>query len=337
MTTRCHPWSDVSGAAARVREALARADFVPYGPTFRLPAEGAHAFIVSRLERAAADPAASAALLALDGDDVLGALVVNRATYESEVYGIPMARVPHAFALATGGESGRREVTALLMQGLEDVLRAWGVAHCSALVHADATGSLHAFGAAGWMLVDSTLETTWEAGRTEGSLAEGHLLRPCRPGDLELLEPLAREAYTTTIRTRFSADPWLPPARTADLYTGWLRKGIAGEFADVVVVAERAGLPVGFNTFKLDAELSACTGTGFAFHGIAAVDPSCRGAGLQAAMLHWLSEWQRARGGRFAVGRVLIQNHAMQRACLRSGTVFTAAYHTFHSWRGEQP
>jgi hypothetical protein len=94
------------------------------------------------------------------------------------------------------------------------------------------------------------------------------------------------------------------------------------------------GRPVGLNTLKLERELSQATGVEMAAHGIAAVDPIARGLGAQPALLHDATAWFGARGGRFTRGRVLIHNHAMQRACLKSGGFIAGAFHTLHLWCG---
>jgi GNAT superfamily N-acetyltransferase len=173
----------------------------------------------------------------------------------------------------------------------------------------------------------------WECGRTvEPEPDPRFQVRAATDADREPLAELARYAYTHSITTRYSADPRLPRERTGDLYAGWVRQAVDGAFADVVVVAEAEGRPIAFNTFKLETELSRTLGIGFAAHGISAVDPAFRGLRMQPAMLHWLAEWQAARGGRFNYGRVLINNYVMQRACLRAGAFNAQAYHTFHGW-----
>jgi GNAT superfamily N-acetyltransferase len=317
---------------AGLLEALRRHRPLPFTRAYRLPDEGALAWIESMFAGAAET---GAALVAEQDGDVVGGAVLVRRPWESGVYGLEMARIPFLFSLPPDDPiTGRRVATALL-SAARTVLGDWGVSHCSALVMAEGTGVTHALEGDGWRLVDSALEMAWEAGQTVVPDPDPRFrLRTAVESDRLPLRDLARDSYVRAIRTRYSADPWLPLERTGELYAEWFSLALDGSFADVVVVAQADGRPVGFNTFKMDAELTRSTGVGFAAHGIAAVDPAYRGLRMQPAMLHWLAEWHREREGRFSYGRVLVNNYTMQRACLRSGGFIGHAYHTFHLWLG---
>ncbi len=284
--------------------------------------------------------------VARTGDEIVGAMALHRLEWEPRIFGIEMARIPLLIALSWGGRSGGAggrahgaasfEIAGALLGAARDAFDEWGTRHASALVPADETALHHAFEAAGWRLVDSTLEFAWEAGNTTAGGSDARLaVRPVEAADRAPLRDLARAAYAGAIRTRWSADPWLPLERTGELYARWFDEACDGAFADLVNVAVLDGRPIGFNTLKLERGLSLATGVGFAAHGIAAVDPAARGHGAQPAMLHHAAEWLGARGGRFARGRVLVQNTLMQRACLKSRGFVTQAFHTFHAWLGE--
>jgi len=274
-------------------------------------------------------------LIAEAGGAIVGALALHRIDWEGGIYGVQMARVPYLFTV--GDEAGSREVAAALLEGAQEAFRSWGTRHVSATVPAEQTRILHAFEEAGWRLVDSTLEFTWEVGRTHpGSIDPRLIIRAPSDADRCPLTELAREAYTRSIRTRWSADPWLPIEKTGELYARWFDLACDGVFGDVVAVAEVNGCAIGFNTLKLEPALSEATGVGFAAHGIAAVNPEYRGLGAQPAMLHHLAEWLGERRGCFARGRVHINNYPMQRACLKSGAFVTQAYHSFHAWFGDE-
>jgi GNAT superfamily N-acetyltransferase len=331
MTLDVRAWvdPDEAGLAPLLRDEAR----LPFVRGYGLPAGGVRRYLARALAEAAVPGDASRLLVAESGGSPAAALVVQRAPWESGIYGISMARIP--WALVTGAESEFYAQASALLDAARALFAEWGVEHVSALVPSADTGVVHAFERAGWRLVDSTLEFAWRAGATTPGAASPRVaVRPARESDRAPLTALTREVYTRSIRTRFLADPWLAPAKTGELYARWFENALDGTFGDHVGVAEMDGRPVGFNTLKLERELSQATGVEMAAHGIAAVDPIARGLGAQPALLHDATAWFGARGGRFTRGRVLIHNHAMQRACLKSGGFIAGAFHTFHLWCG---
>jgi dTDP-4-amino-4,6-dideoxygalactose transaminase/GNAT superfamily N-acetyltransferase len=322
-----------------LRSAFGRLPRLPFTRDYGLPNEGSLHWLTGHFTGIGGRNDGSVALVAEQDDEVAGGLVMIPAPWETEIFEIPMARIPLVFAASPHGNVDKRVIGARLLAAAEDALAELGVRHCSALVLGEDSGLVHAFGDAGWRLVDSTLDFTWKCGRTRAeSLDERRIrLRPVTDEDRPVLSHLAREAYTHSIQTRYSVDPWLPIEKTGELYTRWFELACDGAFGDVVAVAEVDGHPAGFNTFKMDPVLSESLGVGFGMHGIAAVAPELRGIGNQPAMLHWLAEWQRERGGAFNRGRVLVNNYPMQRACLKSGAFVTQSFHTFHVWLGAPP
>jgi RimJ/RimL family protein N-acetyltransferase len=267
----------------------------------------------------------AAHFVAESGGRVVGALAVERLEWEPRLFGVEMARIP--WLVERRGAEG---AAAALLDAAFGVLASWGTRHASLLVGAEAHAAHAALEAAGWRCVDETIEYTWVAGRTTPRSPDPRLrLRAARDADRAPLRELASAAFAGSAPTRWHADPWLSAAAPGELYARWLDEAFAGRFADLVVVAEIAGRPVGFDTLRAPCERAA--------HGIAAVAPDCRGLGAQTAMLHHAAEWHAARGGRVLVGRVHAANAAMRRACARSGGTPSRALRTYHAWLGGAP
>jgi GNAT superfamily N-acetyltransferase len=325
------------GDASRLEPLLVDVARLPLSLLYSVPSEPTREHFRALLSAALERPESARVVAVADAAtrEPAGALVIQKAEWESGIYSVTMARIP--LVLIRGEGPAAYDASRALIAAARDVAREWHAQHLSALVPAAETRVAHAFERDGWRLVDSTLEFAWEAGKTRPSAANSRLtLRDARPSD-RALRDLTKEVYMRSIRTRFLADPWLPAERTGELYARWFENAIDGTFADNVVIAELDGRPVGFNMIKIESDLSRVAGMGFAAHGIAAVDPITRGLGAQPAMLHYSTEWFGKEGGRFTRGRVLINNQPMQRACLKSGGFIAQAFHTFHAWLGDEP
>jgi len=328
-----------AGDAARLAPLLDDTARLPLSRAYRVAPEAAREYFAT-VVRGALERVDSARVFTASGAgdasvDAAGALVLQKAEWESEIYDVAMARIP--FLFLRGDDRAAFEATRALVAAVRETAREWGTQHLSALVSAGETGAVHAFEADGWRLVDSTLEFAWEAGKTSPGGADARItLRDARPGD-RALRAMTKDVYTRSIRTRFLADPWLASERTGELYARWFENALDGSFADHVVIAELDGRAVGFNMLKGERDLSRIAGRGFAAHGIAAVDPAARGLGALPAMLHETTEWFRAQGGEITRGRVLVNNQSMQRGCLKSGGFIAGAFHTFHLWLGAAP
>ncbi|MFN0150452.1 MAG: hypothetical protein ACKVU1_07045 [bacterium] len=329
-----------AGDSTRVAPLLDDAARLPLSRAYRIPPDATREYF-STLVQSAVDRPESARVFVAQGagasrDEPTGALVLQKAEWESGIYGVAMARIP--FVLLRGDDRAAYEAVRTLVTAVREAARDWGTQHVSALVPAAETGAVHAFEADGWRLVDSTLEFAWEAGKTNAGGADARItLRDARPDD-RALRAMTKDVYTHSIRTRFLADPHLAAERTGELYARWFENALDGTFADHVVIAELDGRAVGFNMLKAERDLSRIAGRPFAAHGIAAVDPAARGLGAVSAMLHETTAWfgaQSTHGGQITRGRVLINNQSMQKGCLKSGGFIAQAFHTFHLWLGD--
>jgi dTDP-4-amino-4,6-dideoxy-D-galactose acyltransferase len=139
--------------------------------------------------------------------------------------------------------------------------------------------------------------------------------------DLPALRALARTSHQ---HSRFYWDPEFPTSRCDDLYETWIDKSCHG-YADTVIVADAAGVAVGYVSCHLTAAETGQIGlfaVGAAHHG--------RGAGraLLAAALRWFA----ARGVRRVTVVTQGRNVAAQRLYQRGGFVTDAVQVWYHKW-----
>jgi hypothetical protein len=195
------------------------------------------------------------------------------------------------------------------------------IARCDAADQA----ALRALGAAGLALVEEQItyrgplvETSWPAG-----------IREARPGDAAEIEALAQAGFDD-YAGHYHADPRLPRDACREVYVDWTRRGLAGEAADVVYVAEHQGELTGYGMF-------ARTGEDEITYLLAAVAPTPLGRGLYLGFLNAGMAWGLDAGASAVVGVTTPGSIAAQRNLIRSGLRPTASSSTFHGWRDQAP
>ena len=110
--------------------------------------------------------------------------------------------------------------------------------------------------------------------------------RMARGEDTATLRDIARTAFPLT---RFYADPTLDNERCDDLYSEWTRSLCAGA-ADIVLVADRDGGPVGYVTVNVEGTTSEI--------GLIAVAADYRGQGIGAELVNGAIDWAHTRDAR---------------------------------------
>jgi hypothetical protein len=279
-------------------------------------------------------------------EGLLGLGALTELSFESGIFARAMGSLPLLAALGDG--ELRRRAYAELIRGLIEAARARRITHLSCRIRTSDYHAAHALEAAGFFLADTTVDIAWQLDRvkietTPGAFVVtdpyrrvvrvfmmGVTLRPAKESDLEPMKELAREAFTERTVTRFGADPTLPIERTGELYAQWLEKSFRGEFADLVMIAEDKTGPIGFQTSKLERQLSEAFGRQLVAGGIAAVYPGKESLGAGALMFCSTNKWWADRGAHLLSGRILTENIDMLRSTQVAGAQIIAAYHTFH-------
>lgn len=144
--------------------------------------------------------------------------------------------------------------------------------------------------------------------------------RLARAEDLSRLRQIARTAFPLT---RFYADPRLDDDRCAELYEEWTRSLCAGA-ADVVLVAEREGAPVGYITVDLSEGSSEI--------GLIAVAEECRGQGVGFDLVASAIDWAYGKEAKTMTVVTQGRNLAALRTFERSGFRIVNTSLWFHKW-----
>jgi GNAT superfamily N-acetyltransferase len=174
---------------------------------------------------------------------------------------------------------------------------------------------------AGFGLMDVRVELS-AATAVLGAGAGSQACRLFRPGDLERLRPIAREAHQDS---RFFADPRIPAVRSAELFVRWLERDVALGDEGWAGVVESGGHASGYVTVAIDAE-------GLGWIRLIAVAAGTRGGGLGRALVAGAGRWLADHGVRET--RVVTQgrNVSAQRLYQHAGFRTVAVHLWYHKW-----
>jgi acetyltransferase (GNAT) family protein len=136
---------------------------------------------------------------------------------------------------------------------------------------------------------------------------------------------LARDGFRD-LNTHYHADPRLSPDACQELYIDWTLRGLSGEAADVVYVAEVDGRLAAFGMFMQ-------TGDGEMRYLLASVASWAQGRGLYLALLDRGMAWGSDRGANAVIGIVPHGNIPAHRNLIKAGLRPVSSSSTFHGWR----
>ena len=150
---------------------------------------------------------------------------------------------------------------------------------------------------------------------------ETPVVRPWGDGDVPALRRLAAASHRDS---RFYYDRHLAREQCDRLYATWIEKSCLG-YADVVLVADLAGEPVGYVSLHRRAPSAASIG-------LIAVDPSMRGVGCGRALIASALEWSGRHGLRPVTVVTQARNVHGLRLYERCGFVTTSVQLWYHWW-----
>jgi len=174
----------------------------------------------------------------------------------------------------------------------------------------------------GFYVVETMLDIALPLARLAPStaVARGAMLRLATPADLEAILAIAGSAFHDD---RFHLDPSLPSEKADQRYRGWVERGFAGGEPVFVYEDTRRETILGFYHIR-ELPNSAVDLS------LAAVHPSCQGAGIGALMYQAVLGECRQRGYQTAVTRIAINNLPVANLFFRLGFTIREAVLTFH-------
>lgn len=174
----------------------------------------------------------------------------------------------------------------------------------------------------GFRLVDIRVTLTW----TGNELSIREILPPIRPArldDIPELQSIASKAYD---KTRFYADPRFA-SKAPSLYRTWIEQSVRGD-ADIVLVAELDGRPVGYVTGHQKSQQEGHIG-------LLGVSSSAQGGGVGQALVECGMDWFLQRGIRQVHVVTQGSNIAAQHLYQNCGFRTSKTQLWFHWWSSQ--
>jgi ribosomal protein S18 acetylase RimI-like enzyme len=172
---------------------------------------------------------------------------------------------------ATVGRLGAAEEMASILEWVD----AENIRCLYFLAESDSPETVRSLELNGFELSDIRLEMTYRCSADDAAEEDVSYIRSAREADVPALCAIARKSYGDS---RFYNDPRFPRERCAALYETWVQRSCLEGFADVVLVAEFEGRPVGYSTYSV-------RDTGEGQIELLAVDSIAKGRGVGNALI----------------------------------------------------
>lgn len=215
-----------------------------------------------------------------------GAIAWKTLTWDSEFFGFPAARIE--ILAASGGYSEAREVASKLIESAVDDAAYSGVRHLVIRIDASSLAYSHALAENGFELIDGIQTFSLACGSPPGPPIPVESVRPATPLDAGAIAGIARSSF---VFDRFHQDVSIGADAADRLHEAWARNSVAGEAADVVLLATSEDAIEAFVTVKIDLASVEALGVRFASIPLVATAPKAQGKGAArratAAALAW--------------------------------------------------
>ena len=197
-------------------------------------------------------------------------------------------------------------------------------------VPSDDIGLLNELEDRGFRIKDTQLTYRYTLGKGS-ALAFGESkdfrVRKFEPRDTDALVRVAQESFSGY--GHYAADPRLDPVKCAEIYEDWARNTCRDpKVADHIVVAEAAGVLIGYLSFKI----KSAGDKKYAAGGMGAVSNEHRSLGVFSAIIRAGLKWGEEIGLAWEEHNVIAANLPVNHAFIRCGFRPSHSMVTLHAW-----
>ena len=257
---------------------------------------------------------------------------IKRLQWDSEFFGFEVARLdPFLHQIRSTITQDDLDNAARLVSHAVGEARESGIQHMTASADPGDAVTIHALEQSGFRLKDTMMYHFFDTEKLPFEQKE-RKTRLATVDDSPFLEDLTVRCFAdrTYNANRFSNDPQYPASLVAEMYRIWVRKSITGERADVVLVIEFEGKPVGYLTGILPTPDQIERGVDFGDMGLGAVDPNYHRHGFFRTLHRELLTWFKENKIRRVQTRTALSTAGVNKSCIRNGSAVPCSPHTFH-------
>ncbi|HLF55377.1 MAG TPA: hypothetical protein VI942_00890 [Thermoanaerobaculia bacterium] len=265
------------------------------------------------------------AWLAVEGDTVLGAAVLERLAWDSEIFHRPVGHV--ALFLPGGVSTDLVDAGRALLRRCLDAAGDARLEHLSVRVSAREPAAAVASEEEGFRLLATKLVLALPIAARPVPALTGVTLRDLRTGEHEAFGELA--AATSYPLSRFNLEPAFSAADKREFYRRWALDG-ARAWARWTLVAEAAGSLLGYGLWRDGPTLPGDRPARIVDHTLGGVLPERRREGIFEALTLFGLSRAAEHGYDYQTGVVNVNNLACQRAYLKLGANLLGAHCTLH-------
>ena len=267
-------------------------------------------------------------------DSLVGAASFEPLPFDTDLYGIPMAKV--GFLEAEGNYDLAKKRFDALLQQMDQICHKNGIQHLSARALPEQTALIHALEENGFYMVAGLSTIALHLKKFQWPEEKNSVkVRNFTDNDLEPLSEISRVSFGNPQDwlDKAHADPNLSKEKSDELYVRWFRNCCNGTQANQVLVAEVDGKPVGYITLKLEnGGLKNC-GVRLGNVPLNAVDPNYRQKGIYSSLVLAGLKWFAPHVDWVTI-KTQVTTLAVQKTWQRLGAHVARVEYAFHKYYG---
>jgi len=275
-------------------------------------------------------------ILEKEKDSIVGAASLEALPFDTDLYGIPMAKISFLEALGDAPQLKKRQKS--LIDKIFEMCQKEGTQHLSIRALPNQLSLIHSLEEKGFYMVAglSTLLLDLKKFQYENKNSQVKI-RPFIESDLEPLCEISLQSFGNPLdwMDRSHADPHLPKDKSDELYVRWFRNCCNGSQADQVLVAELDGKPVGYIALKLESGGPLKSGVRVGNIPLNAVDPDHRQKGIYAALVQEGLKWFSVQVDWVTI-KTQVTTLPVHKTWQRLGAQVSQIEYAFHKYFGEK-